>query len=107
MRKLAQQRTLLSVRRCVRRSLRSSRRAGRDCAQRLPHALLKRSSPHIEGQIETQRRRLDKTDDLGHQVLEILIIVGELCYWKAALKVTHQSHGIVAEEDRADAPLGG
>src|SRR5258706_226695 len=43
------------------RDLRVGRsRAGRDLAQRLPDALLKGGSAHVERQIETQGRRLDQ-----------------------------------------------
>src|SRR5262245_63378303 len=46
------------------------RRAGRDFPQRLPDALLESRPPHIERQIETQRRCLDKTGDLGRHALD-------------------------------------
>src|SRR4051812_11257823 len=39
----------------------------RDLLERLPNPLLERGATHIERQIETEIRRLDKADDARHQ----------------------------------------
>ena len=79
-----------------------SRRTSRNVAQRLPDPLLEGCTPHIERQIEAERRRLDKADHPGHYVLKVMITTEQLGPGEAVLEIAHQGIGVVAEQDGAD-----
>ena len=82
-------------------------RTGRDLAQRLPDALLEGGAAHIERQIETEGRRFDEADHLGHPLLEAFVPADQRRLGKAVLEFAHQRLGSVAEQDGADALAGG
>jgi hypothetical protein len=83
------------------------RSASWDPAQRLPDSLLEGRAPHIEGQIEPERRRLDAADHRGHRVLKVFITTEQLCRREAVLERAHERLAIAAEQDGTDALIGG
>ena len=83
------------------------RRADRDGAQCLPDPLLEGRAPHIEGQIEPERRGLDEAYHPGYHVFKVCVTAEQLCHGEAVLKIAHQRLGIIAEQDGADAPGSG
>src|SRR5207245_5327117 len=92
----------------ARGDLRIRRRgAGGDLAQRLPHALLERGAAHVQRQVEAERGRLDEADHLRDQPLEVAVTADQPRLGKSVLELTRQRVRIVAEQDRADAALGG
>src|SRR5258708_18253902 len=83
------------------------RRAGRNLAQRLPDALLKGGAAYIERQIEPERWRFDEADHFSHPLLEALVAADQRRLGKAVLELAHQRLGFVAEQNGADALVGG
>src|SRR2546426_837315 len=83
------------------------RRAGRNLAQCLPDALLKGGAAYIERQIEPERWRFDEADHFSHPLLEVLVAADQRRLGKAILELAHQRLGFVAEENGADAFVGG
>src|SRR5882672_421191 len=82
-------------------------RAGRNLAQRPPYPLLEGRAAHVEWKIETERGRLDEADHLGHPLLEAFVSADQCRLGKAVLEIAHQRLGGIAEQDGADALVGG
>jgi len=51
--------------------------ARRNPSQCLPHSPLERRAPHIQRQIETERRRFDEADDFRDELVEVGITSDE------------------------------
>lgn len=79
--------------------------ASRYAAQHFPYAVLKGCAPNIERQIETDTRRLDKADDLGHQFFKLAITADQARKRKLVFKVPQQLFRIIAQKNRANALL--
>ena len=104
----ARPRAPTSARRSARRSRRSSRvLPGGNLAQRLPDALLERGAAHVQRQIQAEPRRLDQADHLRHELFEAAVAADQLGARESILQIARQRVRIVAEQDRADAPLAG
>ena len=92
----------------ARGDLRVGRRGSRgNLAQRLPHALLERRATHVQRQVEAQRRRLDEAHHLRDEPLEVALAADQPGLREPVLEVARQGVRVVAEQDRADAALGG
>src|SRR6185312_11330155 len=70
-------------------------------AQRPPHALLERGAAHVQRQVQPDRRSLDETDHLGHQLLVVSVAADQPGLRKTILQIARQRVGIVAKQDRA------
>ena len=67
----------------------------------MPDPLLKRRTANIQRQVQADGRGFDKTDDLGNQLLELVIGTDQVGPPKLVLQVTDQLVRIIAEQDRA------
>src|SRR6185436_5771876 len=85
----------------------ADRLAGRDRAQRLPHAELEGRAADVERQVEAERGLLDEADDRRHPALEAGVAARERGLREAILQRAHEAVGVVTECDRAHAHLGG
>jgi len=61
----------------------------RDLLKRLPNPLLERGATHIERQIETEIRCLDKADDTRHQGFILAVGPDQTSLGEAVLKIAH------------------
>src|SRR5581483_4996762 len=80
------------------------RRARRDTAQRLPHAMLKGRPADIEREVETKARILDEADYFGRKPFEIAIASVESGARKLFREIALEALRLVAEENGADSP---
>jgi hypothetical protein len=79
----------------------------RHIAQRLPDALLKGCSTHIQRQIQALLRHFHQTDHLGHQLLKPGVPANQHGLREPVLHIAHQRIRIVSQQDGADAPCAG
>ena len=80
-------------------------RAGRDLAQRLPHPLLEGRTADIQRQVESHRRRLDESDDAGHEPLEPGVAADQRGPREPVLELPGQRVGVIAQENGAHPAL--
>ena len=79
--------------------------ADRDFPQGLPDPLLKRGALHIQRQVQADRRRFDKTDHPGNQLLELLIGANQIGAPEPVLQIADQLLWIIAQQNRAHSAL--
>ena len=66
-------------------------------AEGLPDALLEGCTPHIERQIETEGRRLDKSDHGRDQLLKLLVPTDELRLGELVLEIAYETVRFIPE----------
>src|SRR6516225_7307346 len=81
------------------------RRADRNAAERVPHAMLKRSSADVQGKVESDAWILDEADHFGDELLEGGIVADQLRTRELLLEVARKLVGAVAKKDGAHAAV--
>jgi hypothetical protein len=64
--------------------------------------MLERCPPDVEGEVQPDPRRFDKTYDLGDELLEIGVTADQLRPRKFVLQIAHKGVRFVAERYGAD-----
>ena len=82
-------------------------RARGNCTQGLPDTLLERGASDIERQIQPDSRRFHEAHNVLDSVYEIRIPGGNLSPRETCAQIVEQRVSVVAQENGADAPLGG
>src|SRR5215471_3276851 len=79
------------------------RRADRDTAKRVPHAMLKRCSADVQGKVEADAWVLDEADHFDNEFLESGIVADQLRTRELLLEVARKVLSFVTEENGANA----